>query len=82
MGIKFGTDGWRAIISQDFTFENVRVASQAVADHFKAKDAVFVIGYDWRFLSEKYAELAAKSIVSPADLAVSIISGAISLVFK
>ena len=60
MGIKFGTDGWRAIISQDFTFENVRIASQAVADHFKTKDAVFVIGYDWRFLSEKYAELAAE----------------------
>jgi alpha-D-glucose phosphate-specific phosphoglucomutase len=60
MGIKFGTDGWRAIISQDFTFENVRIASQAVADHFKSKDAVFVVGYDWRFLSEKYAELAAE----------------------
>nr|MBU1328915.1 phosphoglucomutase/phosphomannomutase family protein [Candidatus Omnitrophota bacterium] len=60
MGIKFGTDGWRAIISQDFTFENVRIASQAVADHFKAKDVVFVVGYDWRFLSEKYAELAAE----------------------
>lgn len=60
MGIKFGTDGWRAIISQDFTFENVRIASQAVADHFKAKDAVFAIGYDWRFLSEKYAELVAE----------------------
>lgn len=60
MGIKFGTDGWRAIISQDFTFENVRIVSQAVADHFKAKDVVFVVGYDWRFLSEKYAELAAE----------------------
>ena len=64
MGIKFGTDGWRAIISQDFTFENVRIASQAVADHFKAKDAVFVIGYDWRFLSEKYAELAAEVLAA------------------
>ncbi len=64
MGIKFGTDGWRAIISQDFTFENVRIASQAVADHFVGaglKPApTFVIGYDWRFLSEKYAELAAE----------------------
>jgi phosphomannomutase len=46
MGIKFGTDGWRAIISQDFTFENLRIASQAVADHFKKEDAVFVIGHD------------------------------------
>jgi len=62
MGIKFGTDGWRAIISQDFTFENVRIASQAVADHFvgaaHCAAPTFVIGYDWRFLSEKYAELA------------------------
>ena len=34
MSIKFGTDGWRAIISDDFTFENVRMVSQAIADHF------------------------------------------------
>jgi len=64
MGIKFGTDGWRAIISQDFTFENVRIASQAVVDHFvgvaHCAAPTFVIGYDWRFLSEKYAELAAE----------------------
>ncbi len=64
MGIKFGTDGWRAIISEDFTFENLRIASQAVADHFVGEglkpSPTFVIGYDWRFLSEKYAELAAE----------------------
>jgi alpha-D-glucose phosphate-specific phosphoglucomutase len=59
MGVKFGTDGWRAIIAQDFTFENLRIASQAVADHFKGRDVTFVIGYDWRFLSEKFAEFAA-----------------------
>jgi alpha-D-glucose phosphate-specific phosphoglucomutase len=68
MGIKFGTDGWRAIISDDFTFENVRIASQAVADHFIAIDPkrtpVFAIGYDWRFLSEKYAELAAEVLAA------------------
>ena len=33
--IKFGTDGWRAIIADTFTFENVRYASQAAADYFK-----------------------------------------------
>ena len=57
MAIKFGTDGWRAIISEDFTFDNVQKVSQAIADHFKGKDVSFVVGYDWRFLSEKYAEL-------------------------
>ena len=60
MGIKFGTDGWRAVISEDFTFENVRIVSQAIADHFKGDGANFVIGYDSRFLSEKYAELVAE----------------------
>ena len=60
MVIKFGTDGWRAVISEDFTFENVRIVSQAIADHFKGDGANFVIGYDSRFLSEKYAELVAE----------------------
>lgn len=57
MAIKFGTDGWRAIISEDFTFDNVKIVSQAIADHFKGEGVKFVVGYDWRFLSEKYAEL-------------------------
>ncbi len=61
--IKFGTDGWRAIISEDFTFENVKVAAQAIADFIKSKKTPIykkkkiVIGYDTRFLSDKYAEL-------------------------
>ena len=60
MGIKFGTDGWRAVISEDFTFENVRIVSQAIADHFKGDGGNFVIRYDSRFLSEKYAKLVAE----------------------
>ena len=35
MPIHFGTDGWRAVISEDFTFDNVRIVSQAVADYLK-----------------------------------------------
>jgi alpha-D-glucose phosphate-specific phosphoglucomutase len=65
-GIKFGTDGWRAVISDDFTFDNVRKVAQAVADFIKndckdlnVKEDKAVIGYDTRFLSEKYAELVA-----------------------
>jgi len=33
--IKFGTDGWRAVIAEDFTFDNVRICAQAVADYLK-----------------------------------------------
>ncbi len=59
--IKFGTDGWRGIIADTFTFENVRHAAQATADYFKTvqghERAVF-IGYDVRFLSKQFARIA------------------------
>lgn len=57
--IKFGTDGWRGIISDDFTFDNARVVAQAVADYLKEKGSAergVVVGYDARLLSAKYAE--------------------------
>lgn len=56
--IKFGTDGWRGIISRDFTFENLRWVTQAVIDYLKLKNldsSGLVVGYDRRFLSEEYA---------------------------
>ncbi len=65
-GIKFGTDGWRAVISDEFTFDNVKKVAQSVADFIhndckglKVKERKVVIGYDTRFLSDKYAELMA-----------------------
>lgn len=62
--IRFGTDGWRAIISQDFTFENIKRASQAIAVYFKEITAKGVpklaVGYDSRFLSSQYARLIAE----------------------
>lgn len=66
-GIKFGTDGWRAVISEDFTFDNVKKVAQSMADYIKSdqgpasrvQDKRIVIGYDTRFLSDKYAELVA-----------------------
>src|SRR5208283_3148969 len=62
--IKFGTSGWRGIISDDFTFENVRLAVQAIAGHIKAhKDLAerpVIIGGDARFLSDKFSETAAE----------------------
>ena len=35
--IHFGTDGWRAVISEDFTFENVKIVAQAIADYVKSQ---------------------------------------------
>src|SRR5262245_12132630 len=65
--IKFGTDGWRAIIADTFTFENVRIASQATADYFKTVEgperAVFV-GFDVRFQSRAFARAAAEVIAA------------------
>lgn len=61
--IKFGTDGWRAIIAEDFTFGNVRACAQAVALHFKDKGldkGGLVVGYDTRFASEAFAAAAAE----------------------
>jgi len=63
--IKFGTDGWRGIIAEDFTFDNVRICAQAVAEYLK-QDGLdkkgLVIGYDTRFASEDFAAAAAEVI--------------------
>jgi alpha-D-glucose phosphate-specific phosphoglucomutase len=63
--IKFGTDGWRAIIAQDFTFDNVRICAQAVADYLKQSGLAgqgLLIGYDTRFASEDFASAAAEVV--------------------
>lgn len=56
--IKFGTDGWRAIIADTYTFENVKILSQAVADYLGSGKKV-AIGFDTRFMSDKFAKAAA-----------------------
>ncbi len=56
--IKFGTDGWRAIIARDFTFENCRIVTQGIASYLNSKNLTkkgVVIGYDNRFMSEEFA---------------------------
>src|SRR5688500_17801813 len=61
--IKFGTSGWRGVIGEDFTFENVRIASQGVANYLKKSNQPgtgVIVAYDTRFLSEKFASEAAK----------------------
>ncbi len=65
--IKFGTDGWRAVIAQDFTFSNVAIVSQAISDYLKNKvkgTKKVVVGYDRRFLSKEFAETAASTLTA------------------
>ena len=69
--IKFGTSGWRGLIARDFTFANVRLATQGIADYLKAELArpeapihgrkpVVILGYDTRFLAREFALAAAE----------------------
>jgi phosphoglucomutase len=78
MVIKFGTSGWRGLISRDFTFENVRIATQGIAEYLneelKKKDSpihgrkpVVIIGHDTRFLGHEFS-LAAAEVLEAAGL--------------
>src|SRR5215471_2741907 len=63
--IKFGTDGWRAVIAEDFTFSNVERVAQATADFWAANpvpgtERKVVIGYDRRFLSDQFGRRVAE----------------------
>lgn len=56
--IKFGTDGWRAIIADTYTLENVKILTQAVADYLGTGKKI-AVGFDTRFMSDKFALAAA-----------------------
>jgi phosphomannomutase len=63
--IKFGTDGWRAVIAEDFTFANVERVAQATADYWNENpipgtEKKAVVGYDRRFLSDQFAKRVAE----------------------
>jgi phosphomannomutase len=65
--IKFGTDGWRGVIGEDFTFPNVRRVAAAVAQYVRAEGKPsrgLVIGYDTRFLSAEFARASAEVVAS------------------
>src|SRR5438445_11875256 len=54
--IKFGTDGWRGIIADDFTYESVRIATQGIAQYLVSRpNPSAIVGYDTRFASELFA---------------------------
>ncbi len=60
--IKFGTDGWRSVIGDGFTFQNVKKVTQATCDVIRKhmKQRLILVGYDNRFFSTRFAELAAQ----------------------
>lgn len=63
--IRFGTDGWRAVIADDFTFANVRTCARAVAIHLERKGIAepnVLIGYDTRFASRSFALQATQGL--------------------
>jgi phosphomannomutase len=77
MTIHFGTDGWRAVISDSFTFSNLRMLTQAIADAVASEQwdksgnggpapdpHKFVVGFDTRFLSDRYAGDAARVLAA------------------
>ena len=77
MPIHFGTDGWRAVISDTFTFHNLRLVSQAIADAVRSETwhnglapaenvdlSKMVVGFDTRFLSDRYASEVARVLAA------------------
>ena len=77
MPIHFGTDGWRAVISDSFTFDNLRILAQAIADAIASDHwdksgnggpppdpTKIVIGFDTRFLSDRYASEVARVLAA------------------
>lgn len=98
MPINFGTDGWRAVISDTFTFHNLRLITQAIADAVASEDWLnshhiegatdqkcMVVGFDTRFLSDRYAAEAArvlaangyKVFLTSADVPTPVVSHAV-----
>ena len=76
-GVKFGTDGWRGIIADDFTYANVRVAASAIAHYvLEQEDAArgICIGYDTRFGSRSFAGVVAE-VMANAGIPVTLASG-------
>ena len=75
--IKFGTDGWRGVIADDFTFANVRIAAEAIAAYVHAKEDPakgICIGYDTRFGSKAFARTCAE-VVAATGIPVQLANG-------
>jgi phosphoglucomutase len=68
MAIRFGTSGWRAVIADEFTFAGVRQVTQAICEHLRSSGAgegsLMIVGYDTRFLGEKFAAECVKEVAA------------------
>lgn len=65
--IKFGTDGWRGVIADDYTFENVRRVAHAIANYvhqYEEPSRGVLVAYDTRFGSRRFAEITAEAIAT------------------
>ena len=62
--IRFGTDGWRAVVADDFTYANVRAVAQGVAWYVGDERRPLVVGHDSRFCAELFAREAARVLVA------------------
>ena len=64
MDIRFGTSGWRAVIADEFTFENVRKVVNAICSYLRTQEGheggIIIVGHDSRFMGEKFSEFAAE----------------------
>jgi phosphoglucomutase len=64
MTIRFGTSGWRAIIADEFTYQNVRLVTEAICSYLKESSndsgQRLIVGHDTRFMGEKFAQVAAE----------------------
>jgi phosphoglucomutase len=76
--IKFGTSGWRAIIADEFTFSNVRLATEAIGAWVKRRSAspTLLVGYDTRFASEHFG-LEVARVLSSQNIRVRLCSQAV-----
>jgi alpha-D-glucose phosphate-specific phosphoglucomutase len=62
--IHFGTDGWRAVVADDFTYENVRAVAQGVAAYLEGESRPVVVGHDARFCAEQFAREVARVLAA------------------
>src|SRR5690242_11458429 len=81
MSIRFGTSGWRAVIADEFTFANVRRATEAICSYLNGSQntstpQTIVIGNDTRFMGERFANVAAE-IAEKKGLRVLLCEGAV-----
>ena len=64
--IRFGTDGWRAVVADDFTYANVRAVAQGVAAYLGDEPRTVLVGHDSRYCAELFAREVAPQLNPPS----------------